>query len=264
MSLMPLGVFDRRCIPVDQSGLRLGGKPIRDYGLNLLLGGVEIEAASASTDFVNVPGLSGSVNRTLLDESGHAYTDRRTITMHVATTGREPEAVETKLMLGGLDGTDTTLEWGSLPGRYEGFLTVGTWSDVYGHGGIYRHSTCDLTMLANPDLIGDARSFDLSTTERGVWIRGNRPNRPVIEALPSSGTKRFYITVNGMQLVYNLTNADGARKLLVDCDGRESTYGGVPVFPTVDSDYPVLTPGTVLGQVSAGTATVTYHPHNRI
>lgn len=264
MSMMPLGTFDRMRVPVDQSGLRLGGRPISDYGISLLLGGIEIDAAEASTDFVNVPGLSGSVNRTLLDESGHAYTDRRTITMHVATTGRETEAMETKIMMGGLDGTETTLEWGALPGHYEGFLTVGAWTDVYGHGGVYRHSTCDLTMLANPDLIDGPREFAVGTTQRGVWIRGNRPSRPVIVAIPPVGTKRFYTTVNGMQLVYDLSGVDGAKKLVADCEQRQSTYGSAIVFPTVDSDYPVLTPGVVQSQVSAGTATVTYRPHNRI
>lgn len=264
MSMMPLGAFNRMRVPVDQSGLRLGGKPIRDYGLSLLLGGVEIDAASAVTDFVTVPGMSGSTNRTLMDESGHAHANRRSIVMHVATTGNELDAWETKLAVGAFDGIETTLEWGVMEGHYEGFLTVGAWTDVYGHGGVYRYSTCDLTMLANPDLIGAARSFALSTTAVRVFIRGNRPSPPVIMAVPPSGTVRLYITVGASQLVYNLSNPNGVKKLRVDCSTRRATFDGVEVFPTVESDYPTLAPGLVDAQISAGTAAVVYQPHYRI
>lgn len=265
MSLMPLGVHNRLSLPVDRSGLRLAGRPIRDWGLWLLLGGVEIDAPDKTTDFVNVPGMSGSVNRTLLDESGHAYADRRTITMHVATLGNLQDAIETKQAVGALDGIDTTLEWGGLPGHYQGFLTVGAWTDTWGSGGVYRHSTCDLTMLADPDLVDEPRTFDLTVGDpRHVWVKGNRPSRPVITATPPRDTKRLYITVGARQLVYDLPGTDGAKTLVADCENRSTTYGDAVVFPSVDSDYPVLTPGEVPSQLSAGTGSVTYHPRWRI
>ncbi|TPF87451.1 hypothetical protein BW13_00970 [Bifidobacterium sp. UTCIF-37] len=259
------GTFDRLRIPVDDSGLRLAGKPISDYGISLILGGVEIDVGDPVSDFATVPGMSGSVNRSLRDASGHTFTDRRTITMHVATTGSEMDAWETKVTLGSLDGMDMTLEWGVMPGWYEGYLTVGAWTDEYGHGGIYRYSTCDLTLLAQPDLIGRVPlGFEFGVTPVSAHVKGNRPSRPTIRAVPPADTKRLYLTIGGTALIYDLTNADGARELVADCENRSSTFGGTVIFPTVDSDYSALVPGVITASTSAGTASLTYRPRYRI
>lgn len=255
------GTFDQLHVPVDDSGLRLGGKPLRDYGISLLLGGVEIGSAESVASFVSVPGRAGSVNRTLVDESGHAYVGRRTITMHIAATGSELDAWEAKIALGALDGTETTLEWGVMPGHYTGFLTVGDWTDEYTSGGVYHHSTCDLTMQADPYLVGDPRSFPISTDAVSVFIRGNRPAWPIIVAQPPQGTKRLYVTLGGSQIVYALPETvNGAQTLTIDCGQRTSTLASNAIFPSVDSDYPPLTPGPTTAEISAGTATVTYRP----
>lgn len=253
------GVHDSSRLPVDDSGLTLNGRPLSDWHLWLLSDGVSLAAPEQVTSLAETPGAQGAADMTLRDEAGYPYYRRRDLTMSWCTTGDEPEYWETRARLAMLDGTEVTVGWPCWPGVARGLLTVGDWTTTLAHGGAFEKAVCEPVFSCDPCLYGPRMYFEAGTAAVVAYVEGNRPSHPTISIVPPEGTRRIYLTVNDRQLVYNL-DADGRTTLTVDCAARSSVYGAAPIWPSVDSDYPVLLPGANRASVSAGVMRIEYVP----
>lgn len=237
--------------------LRIDGRTLMDYGADPVDGLIRVGEASPRTSMVEIPGRSGSLDLSLEDDTGRAFEPRRTLEFDAVIVGDGLEAIETKQSLADLNGRIVRVDWEHLPGYWKGRCRVGAYTDTY----LVRRfakSVVTITVDAEPYLYGDSEYFDIGVSGDRFWVHGNRPSPPTITTVPPSGTKRLYLTVNSRQLVYNLTGADGVRKLVADCDEKASTYGDTPVFPSVDSDYPMLVPGYNNASITAGEMRVEY------
>lgn len=259
-------VFNRLDKPAHDQGLTLNGLPLSEWGLMLLDSGLELQSPESRVTSKEMPGLHGVLDTTLLDETGRPYLGQRECVIHVATTGDEPEYMETRASIMRLMGETVTVGWRTWPGTGSGRLTVGDWSVQRDWHGRFAWAGVDLTVLMEPFLEGMAHEFVATVSDSTVYVDTDGPVRPTITSVPPNGTKRLYLTVGGRQLVYNFpgNGAGGNTPLVVDCENRQSTFGGTPIFPTIDSDYPVLLPGVNHVQTSAGEMTVTYRPHHLI
>lgn len=240
--------------------LTIDGESLADLGCDPVDGVLRIGEATAKTSLVEIPGASGAIDLTLEDTTGRAYEAGRTIEIDACIVGGPLEATESKLMLAGLRGRIVDVSWADLPGVFRGRMAVGAFDDTY-VGIRFAKSLVTLTLTTlNPHLIGPARSFGAAVTKRTAIVEGTRETRPVITAIPPADTRRLYITVNdSMQLAFNL-EADGSKQLVADCTTGRATYGGQPLFPSIDSEYPILIPGENTVQTTAGEATFTYNP----
>lgn len=255
-TLTPLFARDTRGMQYAQD-IRINGKSLQQYGVDPTDGIVRVGEATPRASSVDVPGRAGSLDLSLEDDQGRVYEDNRTIEFDVVVTGDGLEAIESKRSIAALNGMTVTLEWGNLPGHWVGRCKVGAWKDTF-IVKKFAKAVATITLDAHPYLIGRSEYFTIDTDGRKFWVRGDRPSPPIITTVPPSGTKRLYVTVNQRQLVYNLTGADGVRKLVADCDSKLSTWAGNPVFPSIDSDYPILVPGFNTATITAGSAQVVY------
>lgn len=255
-SLLPVFRRDGRSL-MYALRIRIDGRELADYGVDPTDGVVRVGAAEPRTTIVTVPGRAGALDLTLTDDTGRAYEAQRTLEFDVVTVGDGLEAIEAKQALAGLNGRIVTLEWENLPGFWRGRCAVGAWTDTW----LVRRfakAVATVTVTADPWLWGDVEAWDIGVTPKQLWAHGDRPSPPVISVTPPAATKRIYITINDRQLVYNLTDADGAKSIVADCDMKTSTWDGRPIFPSVDSDYPTLLPGFNTASVTAGTARITH------
>lgn len=251
-SLLPVFKRDGRSL-LYAPDLRINGKTLPEYGADPTDGIVRVGRAEPRTVFTDIPGRTGSLDLSLTDDTGRAYESSRTLEFDLVIVGDGMEALETKRELAGLNGAVVRLDWENLPGYWTGRCSVGAYTDTF-LGRRFVHSVATVTITANPWLIGPGEYWEVGTTPVKIWVHGNRPSPPTITMTPPSGTKRLYVTINDYQLVYNLTDADGAKKLVADCDTKTSLWNGNAIFPSVDSDYPILVPGFNSASVTAGTA----------
>lgn len=255
LSMLPIFERDTRSL-MYAIDLKINGRTLMDYGADPTDGIVRVGDARPRTSMTEVPGRAGSLDLSLTDETGRAYEPRRTLEFDAVIVGDGLEAIETKIRLAELNGIEVTISWDNLPGQWHGRCRVGQYKDTF-LGRRFAKSVVTFTVDADPYLHGAMEFFSIDTTPAILHAHGNRPSPPIIRTIPPAGTKRLYITVNDRQLVYNL-EADGVKTLVADCGMRRTAYGDAPVFPSIDSDYPMLIPGENTANITAGTATVSY------
>ncbi|NMM93863.1 phage distal tail protein [Bifidobacterium oedipodis] len=258
------GLFKREPGDWGDDGLRINGLPLSHWGLWLGVDGVQVGELSMGTSFTELPGVPGLVDGSLVDGMNNAIpTQRRTLTINVGMWGDEAEAVESKTRFALLNGSTVEVQWRNWPGVFIGRITSINWTDEWKQG-VFVRSLGVVTVSCRPYVYGTPRSFETSTAVHTVLVEGNRPTGPTVTCVPPAGTKRYYLTVNEgsanqAQLVFN-ADFNGSWTLTVDCDQHYATYGTQPVFPSVDSDYPMLIPGSNTVQDSAGVSLWTYTP----
>ena len=78
-----------------------------------------------------MPGRDGRLDLTLTDPTGAAYMGDRAITLSLYAIGGEDDILAAKTRLAALAGTIVSLSWRSLPGEYQGRMSLGAWEDKW-------------------------------------------------------------------------------------------------------------------------------------
>lgn len=254
------GVFRRHLHRLNDYGLRLDGRPLSDWGL-MLVTPPALDQVEWRTSRVELPGRAGSVDMSLLDETGRPMPSDRECTFTVATFGDPYECMETRRELMRMDGTDVTLSWREWPGVGHGTLTVGRWDERRDRIGRLAWTSVELSIRLDPYLTDEPQAFQTTVSGTDVLVDTDAPVNPTIVTTPPSGTVRLYITIGDGQLVYDFDpSASGTRTLLVDCGRGSALWGGEPIMPSLDSDYPILVPGVNHAEITAGSMRVDYTP----
>lgn len=222
----------------------LNGVPLERMMLSLSSDGVTIDAAKSTLSMQDMPGRDGRLDLTLTDPTGAAYMGDRAITLSLYAIGGEDDILAAKTRLAALAGTIVSLSWRSLPGEYQGRMSLGAWEDKW--AGDHQIATLvTVSIAAAPYLIGRSRSITLKTGANAIHIRGNRPCWPAWALTPASGTKTVSMQdAHGHKLTLaSATAITGLITIDTSPDARGLRVNGNLMTPTLDSDYFPLLPG---------------------
>ena len=186
----------------------------------------------------------------------------RAITLSLYAIGGEDDILAAKTRLAALAGTIVSLSWRSLPGEYEGRMSLGAWEDKWA-GPRQIAATVTMSIDAHPYLIGRSRSIALKTGMNTIHVKGNRPCWPTWTLTPASGAKTVSIKdAHGHKLAVTSTTAiTGRISIITDPDHRELRVNGNLMTPTLESDYFPLLPGlNTLTLTGATAASLAYRP----
>lgn len=233
----------------------LNGVPLERMMLSLTSDGVTIDAAKPTLSMQDMPGRDGRLDLTLTDPSGAAYMGDRAITLSLYAIGGEDD------ILAALAGTIVSLSWRSLPGEYQGRMSLGAWEDKW--AGDHQIATLVQAEIdAHPYLIGRSRSIALKTGANTIHVKGNRPCWPTWTLTPASGAKTVSVKdAHGHTLAIAGTTAiTGRISIDTDPDHRELRVNGNLMTPTLESDYFPLPPGVHTLTLTGCTGILTYRP----
>lgn len=250
-------------LPVDEAPLLIDGHDTNWYGVSLGSEGVVLGESQPAVSYVDMAGWPGGVDVSLRDATGAATPGRRDVTIHLVASSDELELLDAKRKVGQLNGRRVTVRWQPWHGELTGDVSVGAWSEIWSPPGVVLWMETKLTVSCDPLVTGEWAGFSTDTDGVDVTVDGTRPAYPLVTSTPPAGTKRFYVTVSNSAGETTLkvdADYDGATEVKMDSLTRTSLYGDTPVFPLIDSDYPMLVPGRNHVSVSAGTALVAYQP----
>lgn len=240
----------------------LNGVPLERMMLSLSSDGVTIDAAKPTLSMQDMPGRDGRLDLTLTDPTGAAYMGDRAITLSLYAIGGEDDILAAKTRLAALAGTIVSLSWRSLPGEYQGRMSLGAWEDKW--AGDHQIATLVQAEIdAHPYLIGRSRSIALKTDANTIHVKGNRPCWPAWALTPASGAKTIAIRdAHGHKLTLaSATAITGRISIDTDPDHRELRVNGNLMTPTLESDYFPLLPGlNTLTLTGATAASLAYRP----
>lgn len=240
----------------------LNGVPLERMMLSLSSDGVTIDAAKSTLSMQDMPGRDGRLDLTLTDPTGAAYMGDRAITLSLYAIGGEDDILAAKTRLAALAGTIVSLSWRSLPGEYQGRMSLGAWEDKW--AGDHQIATLVQAEIdAHPYLIGRSRSIALKTGANTIHVKGNRPCWPTWTLTPASGAKTVSVKdAHGHTLAIAGTTAiTGRISTVTDPDHRELRVNGNLMTPTLESDYFPLLPGlNTLTLTGATAASLAYRP----
>ena len=240
----------------------LNGVPLERMMFSLAADGITIDATKPTTSTQDMPGRDGQLDLTLEDPTGAAFLGNRAITLTLYAIGGEDDILAAKTRLAALAGTIVTLSWRSLPGEYEGRMSLGAWEDKWA-GPRQIAATVTMSIDAHPYLIGRSRSIALKTGANTIHVKGNRPCWPTWTLTPASGAKTISIKdAHGHTLAIASTTAiTGRISIITDPDHRELRVNGNLMTPTLESDYFPLLPGlNTLTLTGATAASLAYRP----
>lgn len=239
----------------------LNGVPLERMMLSLSSDGVTIDAAKPTLSMQDMPGRDGRLDLTLTDPSGAAYMGDRAITLSLYAIGGEDDILAAKTRLAALAGTIVSLSWRSLPGEYQGRMSLGAWEDKW--AGDHQIATLVQAEIdARPYLIGRTITVALKTGANTIHVKGNRPCWPTWTLTPASGAKTVSVKdAHGHTLAIAGTTAiTGRISIDTDPDHRELRVNGNLMTPTLESDYFPLPPGVNTITLTGCTGTLTYQP----
>lgn len=240
----------------------LNGVPLERMMLSLSSDGVTIDAAKPTLSMQDMPGRDGRLDLTLTDPTGAAYMGDRAITLSLYAIGGEDDILAAKTRLAALAGTIVSLSWRSLPGEYQGRMSLGAWEDKW--AGDHQIATLVQAEIdAHPYLIGRSRSIALKTGANAIHVKGNRPCWPAWALTPASGTKTISIQdAHGHKLTFaSATAITGLITIDTSPDARGLRVNGNLMTPTLESDYFPLLPGlNTLTLTGATAASLAYRP----
>lgn len=239
----------------------LNGVPLERMMLSLSSDGVTIDAAKPTLSMQDMPGRDGRLDLTLTDPTGAAYMGDRAITLSLYAIGGEDDILAAKTRLAALAGTIVSLSWRSLPGEYQGRMSLGAWEDKWA-GPRQIAATVTMSIDAHPYLIGRSRSIALKTGANTIHVKGNRPCWPTWTLTPASGAKTVSVKdAHGHTLAIAGTTAiTGRISIDTSPDSRELRVNGNLMTPTLESDYFPLPPGVHTLTLTGCTGILTYRP----
>lgn len=240
----------------------LNGVPLERMMFSLAADGITIDATKPTTSTQDMPGRDGQLDLTLEDPTGAAYMGNRAITLSLYAIGGEDDILAAKTRLAALAGTIVTLSWRSLPGEYEGRMSLGAWEDKWA-GPRQIATLVTVSIDAAPYLIGRSRTVTLKTGANTIHIKGNRPCWPAWALTPASGTKTIAMQdAHGHKLTFaSATAITGLITIDTAPDARGLRVNGNLMTPTLDSDYFPLLPGAnTITTTGITAASLAYRP----
>lgn len=240
----------------------LNGVPLERMMFSLAADGITIDATKPTTSTQDMPGRDGQLDLTLEDPTGAAYMGNRAITLSLYAIGGEDDILAAKTRLAALAGTIVTLSWRSLPGEYEGRMSLGAWEDKWA-GPRQIATLVTVSIDVHPYLIGRSRTVTLKTDANTIHVKGNRPCWPTWTLTPASGAKTIAIRdAHGHKLTLaSATAITGRITIDTSPDSRELRVNGNLMTPTLDSDYFPLLPGSnTITTTGISAATLAYRP----
>lgn len=240
----------------------LNGVPLERMMLSLSSDGVTIDAAKSTLSMQDMPGRDGRLDLTLTDPTGAAYMGDRAITLSLYAIGGEDDILAAKTRLAALAGTIVSLSWRSLPGEYQGRMSLGAWEDKWA-GPRQVATLVTVSIAAAPYLIGRSCTVTLKTDANTIHVKGNRPCWPTWTLTPAANAKTVSIKdAHGHKLAVTSTTAiTGRISIDTDPDHRELRVNGNLMTPTLESDYFPLLPGlNTLTLTGATAASLAYRP----
>lgn len=240
----------------------LNGVPLERMMFSLAADGITIDATKPTTSTQDMPGRDGQLDLTLEDPTGAAYMGNRAITLSLYAIGGEDDILAAKTRLAALAGTIVTLSWRSLPGEYEGRMSLGAWEDKWA-GPRQIATLVTVSIDVHPYLIGRSRSIALKTDANAIHVKGNRPCWPAWALTPAADAKTIAIRdAHGHKLTLASATAITGR-ITIDTapDSRELRVNGNLMTPTLESDYFPLLPGAnTITPSGATAASLAYRP----
>lgn len=247
---------DRRTLPIDNGRLLLDGRPLGQYGVWAVDTGIELDLAEAVTSYTEIPGRI-SADLSLEDESGHAILQRRTITIHLVTAGTYDECRDSVALVAALAGKTTTIEDRQWGGYYEGRCSGITTTEKPLHGAIL----IDLTIDADPLLIGPTQTRQITAGDNKIAPGGNRPAHPNITLTATALAEK--ISVSDGERTWSITPATpykGGETLTLDTQLQHTTLNGQPAAPDLTADWPILLPKQTTVTLTGATGAITWQP----
>ncbi len=192
--------------------------------------------APPSTAFVDAPGRAGGIDLTLDGPTGAASPARRACEFDIMTDCASHERACVRFALGAYAGRTVEVLFAPLRAALRGRLSVGAWEDSAAV------SACTLILDAEPFALGERRSSSAGrlTVEGSAWAV------PSFELTVRDPRPSIDLVLDGAR-VMRVPSAGGAwprgARLVIDCAERSIRANGNLAAPTLDSDWPVLTPG---------------------
>ena len=210
--------------------LALDGEPLAAFGC--WLSSYALGEAQPVMSIGEMPGRAGGIDQTLEGPCGEALPGRRECEFVIATHGTDPMRAMTRL--GRLAGKTVEVFVRELNVSLLGRLSVGTW-DVAGI------STCTLALDAEPYALGEVK-----TATSTVNVEGSAWAEPVFDIAVKSARPNVDIVLDGVR-VMRVPSASGnfpvGTRIAVDSSAHTIKVNGNLACPTLDSEWPVLTPG---------------------
>ena len=216
------------------------------------------------TTFRTAPGLDGAYDVSLSDDTGRAFTARRTITLTIGVVGLERDAIKTMCRVAEWHGVEGVIQEQGLPGAWHGRMTVGAWTMNRTRDGVFTDAECQITVSAEPFLVGDAVVKTLEVAGGGsLFVRGNVETWPIIRLTTKFGSK---LTVTRGSRQMNLppagNNWAAGVSIVIDAKNGYITQNGNPYYLLdIRSDWINLLPGkNTIMVVGASKVEVEYTP----
>lgn len=233
----------------DRRGMRLRGRrPIMAQARALAIDGVplcdvmcwledaRLGGATPATALGEVPGRPGGIDLTLSGATGAATPGRRTCEFDIATDAAARDRAHVKFAVGAWAGREVSALYGPMGCELRGRLSVGAWEDAPAI------SRCTLSLDAEPFALGPERSSSAGRLLVGgeVWVE------PMYELAVRSARPNVDLIVDGLR-VLRVPSASGSwpvgALVSIDCAACSVKVNGQLACPTLDSDWPILTPG---------------------
>lgn len=250
-------------MPGDDTFL-LDGSPLSAWGCFLGAGGVTVGEATPRLIRTTVPGRDGVIDQTLRDRQGRAYDDKgRTIEVDVVLTAGEQDQQAMREALAGLHGMRTSMWWRRMwAGEYRGTLRVGEWDDVFTPGMRYLCSSTTLTLECDDSAQhASTERVSLSTGTNLVTVKGNRPVPPTLTLTPPNTVTQIVVDDGANRLTLRPTVPfTGGQSIVINSGRGVTLVNGNPLAPTLDSDYPLLTPPMTRIGVIGASGRLDYEP----
>lgn len=249
--------------PSDDTFL-LDGRPLSAWDCILGEDGVAVGASTTRLTRTSIPGRYGILDQSGRDAQGRAMDDQGIdVTVQLLMLADETDQRSLKASIGALKGMRTSMWWQRMwTGEYRGTLQVGAWEDVWLPGIRYLCSTVTLTLSCDDDLQhAPMRRHRLEAGENTIPVLGNRIAAPTVTLIPDADAASVSLSDGTRTVEYRpATPFDGVRTLTIDCASQTGLYGATPLAPTLDSDWPTLTPDRTVITVANATGWLSYEP----
>lgn len=192
--------------------------------------------AAPLTAFGDMPGRAGGIDQTLEGPGGAAVPSRRACEFDIATDCPASERAWVRFSLGRLLGRTVEVFYAPLGAALRGRLSAGAWDDAP------IGSTCTLTLDAEPFALGERRVSSAAE----LAVGGSAWAEPTFELTVMTPTRNADLVVDGVRAM-RVPSASGqfpaGTSIAVDSEIRSVRVNGSLACPTLDSDWPLLTPG---------------------
>lgn len=218
---------------IQAEALCIDGTPLA--ALDCWLTDARLGDAAPATAYGDMPGRAGGIDRTLEGPCGEAVPGRRPCEFDIATDCDAADRAWTRFALGAYLGKTVEVLYAPLQACLRGRLSAGPWSDSNGI------STCTLALDAEPYALGGSK-----TSTGYVVVEGSAWAEPVLDITVETARPNIDVALDGLR-VMRIPSASGnfpaGARLTVDAAAHAVKVNGNPACPTLDSDWPVLTPG---------------------